>query len=99
MELLKIENKEGLLCLSDTNKIVSQITAEDISAALELILTKDDIEIPEEIDYSIIVNPAQRIIFEQLYSSFKEVLGSKDALMNEINETFAQAEEKYLNKN
>ena len=96
MELLKIDNGEGFLCLDGESKLVSQVTAEDISKALELILTDDGIEITEEPNISTINNPAHKIIFEQLLASLKEVFNSRDAINDEINETFAKAEETYL---
>lgn len=96
MELLKIESEQGFLLLGDRSVVVSQVTAEDISAALELILTNDEIEIPEAVDSSTIVNPAQKIIFEQLFASFREVFASRDALNDGIDEVFAAAEEKYF---
>lgn len=96
MELLKIENDQGFLLLNDKRIVVSQVTEEDISEALELILTNDEIEIPEVVDSSTIVNPAQKIIFEQLLASFREVFASRDALNDEIDEVFAAAEEKYF---
>lgn len=96
MELLRIENNEGYLCLNRKKAIVSQITAEDISASLELILTNTSVEIPEDVDCSTITNPAQKIIFEQLRSSFREVQASRDTINDEVNEAFAQAEKKYL---
>lgn len=96
MELLKIENKQGFLCLNNKEKLVSQITAEDISSALELILSDDKTVIPEDADCSAIDNPAQKIIFEQLLASFKEVFASRAALIDEIDEAFIQAETKYL---
>lgn len=96
MELLKIDNGQGFLCLRDNKKLVSQITTEDISSALELILSDTEIDIPEDIDCTVIANPAQKIIFEQLIASFKEVLASRAALNDEIDEAFAQAEAKYF---
>lgn len=97
MDLLKIESDQGFLLLNDKKIVVSQVTAEDISGALELILTNDEIEIPDILDCSTIVNPAQRIIFEQLHASFREVYASRDALKDEIDEVFVAAEEKYFN--
>lgn len=96
MELLKMENNQGFLLLNDKKISVSQVTAEDISGALELILTNDEIEIPEVVDCSTIANPAQKIIFEQLFASFREVFVSKDAVKDEIDEAFAMAEERYF---
>ncbi len=98
MELLKIENAQGFLCIEgNEDKLVSQVTTEDISKAVEIVLSDESVTIPDAIDCSSIVNPAQKIIFEQLHLSLKEVFASRDMLKSEIDEVFAQAEKKYLN--
>lgn len=97
MDLLKIEDKTGYFCLPEKpDKVVSQVTADDICQALELILTSGEIEIAIELDSDCIANPAQKIIFEQLRNSFNEVVNLRDSIKAEIDETFAQAEAKYL---
>lgn len=97
MELLKIENAQGFLCIEGSeDKLVSQVTTEDISNAVEVILSNENVVIPGTIDCSFIANPVQKIIFEQLHLSFKEVFASRDALKSEIDDVFAEAESKYL---
>lgn len=97
MELLKVKNAQGFLCIEgNEDKLISQVTTEDISKAVGIILSNESVTIPDTMDCSSIVNPAQKIIFEQLHASFREVFASRDALNDEVNEVFAQAEEKYL---
>lgn len=97
MELLKVKNSQGFLCIEgNEDKLISQVTTEDISKAVEVILSSESVVIPDTIDCSPIANPAQKIIFEQLHASFREVFASRAALNDEVNEAFAQAEEKYL---
>ena len=97
MDLLKIIDKEAYFCTSDENvKLVSQITTDDIEQALEVLLESDDIGLGIDEDTSVIANPAQRIVFQQLQLSFKEVLDSRDTIHSEIDAVFAQAESKYL---
>lgn len=99
MDLLKIEEKEALFCLPDgTKKVVSEVTTEDLNKALVFLFESEDVSLSEDADSKSIANPAQRIVFEQLRSSFKEVLDSRDAIKAEINNVFSQAEAKYLEK-
>lgn len=100
MDLLKIVDKEAFFCLpGGREKVVSQVTTEDINQALEILLSSDNIGLAIGEDSDVIANPAQRIVFEQLRSSFKEVLDSRDTIKAEIDAVFAQAEAKYLNPN
>lgn len=97
MDLLNIENGEAFLCLNgEIPKIVSQVSTDDISKALEALLETKEIGLALNEDSSAIVNPAQRIIFEQLRSSFKEVLDSRDSIQNEVDRVFAPAEAMYF---
>ena len=97
MDLLKIKDKVAYLCLSSSEeKVVSQVTVEDIDAALEVLIASPDVDIATDEDSSVIEHPAQKIVFEQLRASFKEVQDSREAIISEVDETFAQAESKYL---
>lgn len=97
MDLLKVEDGKAFLCLNDEDsKIVSQVSTDDISKALEVILEAEEIGLALDEDPSSIVNPAQRIIFEQLRSSFKEVLDSRDSIQDEVDRVFAPAEAMYF---
>ena len=97
MDLLRIEDKVGYFSLDVTSeKVVSEVTNEDIRAAVELLLDADDIDISIDEDTSTIANPAQRIVFEQLRVDFKEVLDSRQSILENIDSMFAAAEAKYL---
>lgn len=97
MELLKVKNNQGFLCIEGSeDKLISQITTEDISKAVEIILSNESVVVSDTIDCSPIANPAQKIIFEQLHLSLKEVFASRDTLKSEIDNVFAEAESKYL---
>ncbi|MBR3225968.1 MAG: hypothetical protein IKF78_11670 [Atopobiaceae bacterium] len=98
MDLLKIKDKEAFFCMGNgTEKLVSQVTTDDINQALELLLDSEGIGLALGDDATVIANPAQRIMFERLRMSFKEVLDSKRTIKAEIDAVFAQAEAKYLN--
>lgn len=97
MELLKVKGTQGFLCIEGSeDKLISQVTTEDISKAVEIILSNKSAVIPDTIDCSPIANPAQKIIFEQLHLSLKEVFASRDMLKGEIDNAFVEAESKYL---
>ena len=97
MDLLRIKEKVGYFSLDGTTeKIVSRVSNEDIRAAVELLLTTDDVGIADGEDTTVIVNPAQQIVFEQLRAAFKEIIDSRQSILGEIDSTFAAAEAKYL---
>ena len=97
MDLLKVEDGQAFLCLNgEEPKIISQVTTDDISKALEVILETEETGLALDEDPSSIVNPAQRIIFEQLRSSFKEVFDSRDSIQDEVDRVFAPAEAMYF---
>ena len=97
MDLLKVEEGKAFLCLNDeAPKIISQVSTDDINKALEVLLEVEEVGLALGEDSSSIANPAQRIVFEQLRSSFKEVLDSRNSIQDEINRVFAPAEELYF---
>lgn len=97
MDLIKIIDKEAFFCLpNEANKIISQVTTGDINKALGFLLESNDVGLATNEDSTVIANPAQRIIFEQLRASFKEALDSRETIKAEIDSVFAQAEAKYL---
>lgn len=97
MDLLKVEDGQAFLCLNgEEPKIISQVMTDDISKALEVILETEETGLALDEDPSSIANPAQRIIFEQLRSSFKEVFDSRDSIQDEVDRVFAPAEAMYF---
>jgi hypothetical protein len=100
MDLLSIRDSKGYFHLPDEQeKLVSQITARDIDAALELILQRTDITLALDANTDEISNPAEKIIFTQLQSSLLEVQESRESIISDINEAFEGAEKKYLSRN
>lgn len=97
MDLLVIEGNEAKFCSKPgQTKLVSQVTPEDISLALECLLENNQVGIAADEDENKITNPAQKIFFQQLRNSFKEILDSRETILGEIDATFHDAEEKYL---
>ena len=97
MDLLVIDGNEAKFCgKTGQTKLVSQVTPEDISLALECLLENDQVGIAADEDENKITNPAQKIFFQQLRTSFKEILDSRETILGEIDATFHDAEEKYL---
>lgn len=97
MDLLSIEGNEAFFqCLGSEKKLVSQVTPDDINSALDVIIQSPEVGFGQGMDSSTILNPAQKIIFEQLRTSFQEVHESRDSILNEVASTFADAESKYL---
>jgi|GEM_PF-2444663 hypothetical protein len=100
MDLLNIRDAKGYFHLPDEQeKLVSQVTAKDINAALELILQRTDITLASDANTDDISNPAEKIIFTQLRNSLLEVQESRESIISDINVAFEGAEKKYLSRN
>ncbi|MDQ7227254.1 hypothetical protein RCI17_11055, partial [Staphylococcus haemolyticus] len=72
---------------------ITEITSNDIYKLLEVILesnvTMDNYE-DKKID-----NPAEEIIYVNIYNQFKEIIEDKTNIIDSINEEYKLAEEKY----
>lgn len=101
MGLLVVKDKAAFFCMPDEQeKDVMEVTPNDVEKALELLVDDEKLEICGEEDInaaSTIANPAQKIVFEQLWSGFKGVQDSSPAFREEVDKVFADAEAKYLN--
>ena len=77
----------------DKNWNITEITSNDIYKLLEVILesnvTMDNYE-DKKID-----NPAEEIIYSNIYNQFKEIIEDKTNIIDSINEEYKLAEEKY----
>lgn len=96
MKLLSIENEKGYLSTnSQTRKEMTEVSAEDIDAAMLLLLGEENCEFDPVTE---IANPASKIIYEQLFFAFQDLLKSKPGILSDIDATFEAAEKKYLSK-
>ena len=77
----------------DEYRNITEITSNDIYKLLEVILesnvTMDNYE-DKKID-----NPAEEIIYSNIYNQFKEIIEDKTNIIDSINEEYKLAEEKY----
>ncbi|KAB2180389.1 MULTISPECIES: hypothetical protein [Staphylococcus] len=95
MKLLTIDkNCAHFLDLNkDEYRNITEITSNDIYKLLEVILesnvTMDNYE-DKKID-----NPAEEIIYVNIYNQFKEIIEDKTNIIDSINEEYKLAEEKY----
>ena len=67
MKILKYENNVSFLNVDGVDKKILEITKDDILKVLEYIYNNDDVEL-EEFDKDRIVNEAEKIVYENLYS-------------------------------
>ena len=81
------------MCIRDRYRNITEITSNDIYKLLEVILesnvTMDNYE-DKKID-----NPAEEIIYSNIYNQFKEIIEDKTNIIDSINEEYKLAEEKY----
>jgi hypothetical protein len=95
MKLLTIDKNCALFLdlNKDEYRNITEITSNDIYKLLEVILesnvTMDNYEV-KKID-----NPAEEIIYVNIYNQFKEIIEDKTNIIDSINEEYKLAEEKY----
>lgn len=94
MKILKYENNVSYLYVDGKYKKLLEISKEDILKTLEYIYENEEIEL-EEYDKEIIVNEAEKIVYENLYNKFNNFKENKSILKNEIDNLFKDLEEKY----
>lgn len=96
MKYLKINNRKGYFYNSEGKECeVSNITKEDMLYLLDE-LTKEDVEFKMDVyDENEIDNPAQKIIYENLYKKFSSLTESKNQFIDDSRQVYKGALEKY----
>lgn len=94
MKILKYEDNVSYLYVDGKYKKLLEISKEDILKSLEYIYENEDVEL-EEYDKEKIVNEAEKIVYENLYSKLNNFKEDKFILKDEIDNLFKDLEEKY----
>lgn len=94
MKILKYEDNVSYLYVDGKYKKLLEISKEDILKSLEYIYENEDVEL-EEYDKEKIVNEAEKIVYENLYSKLNNFKEDKSILKDEIDNLFKDLEEKY----
>ena len=93
MAILSIDNKLGYIEVEGKKKLANEATAEDVERLIRMVIERESVEM----DYpSGIVNPANEIVYKQLYSALTDLVERKPEIVSEVEERFAEAERKYL---
>jgi hypothetical protein len=86
MQILKIEENEGKYSIDGKNYLkIEDIDKEAILEIMKQILKEEDIQLDEISDTKKILNPAQAIIYRDLYLKLKTLIDEKPNIM-QINE-------------
>ncbi len=97
MICLKIENGKGYFLAADnTLKDIHEIRKEDILRLLDF-ATNPNVEFEMDEDKDCIQNEAHRIIYNRLYSKFKELLENRNRFFDESERLYKDAFQKYEN--
>ena len=104
MKLLKIREQKGFFInpshidkeksIDNQYKNIEMISKEDILSMIDFIM-ENDIEM-DEYKETLLPNPAQKIIYENLYNHLSNLKNCKDDLIKQTDKKFKDAEEKYL---
>jgi hypothetical protein len=74
--------------------IIDKIDKEDLLFLINSAVEKEDFEI-EPYDSEKIKNPAQQIIYENIYKKFEELLKNRNQLKDQVDNLYKDAFEKY----
>lgn len=77
-------------------KNIELIENEDVKDLLIYIINNDD-SVLDDYDNDAIINPAQNLIYLELFTELTKVLNSKKDIIDKINEQFKPIEDKYNN--
>ena len=97
MELLKIKNNKGLFLKNGSYLSVKEMGREDLLTMLDKIYEDDSFVVVDISDENIdnINDPAEKIIFRNVYHKVFDYYNNRDNLRNEINDLFIDFEQKY----
>lgn len=100
MKVLKIEANNGFFLRNDGEYCkITSISSDDIIQILEWILEVDDIEMDNYDSQEVsLKNPAEAIIYSELYKRFISTLMNKTKIIDEVKLEFKDAYEKYAAK-
>ena len=93
MVILSIDDKLGYIEVEGTKKPANEATVEDIEYLIKQVMERDSVEMDP---IGEIVNPANEIVYEQLYKALNGLVKRKKEILAEIEGRFADAEKKYL---
>ena len=95
MKLLKIENNSGKYSIDGTiYKAIEEISKEDILTLINKIF-EEVVEIEEPTADNDINSPAQKIIYTKIFEKLKELIASKQDIIDRNQKLFAEAYKKY----
>ena len=96
MKNLRISDGKGEFSLDGENfRPVDEINKDDLLALLDIALdSAQEMEMDEYVAENV-VHPAHKIIYENLHDKFLEVVSNKEQFVDDINELYKDAYEKY----
>ena len=101
MKLLEIKDKKGYFRspLSDADQngkitLIDQIDKEGLMMLLNLYINGDDIEMDSYEEHPI-ENPAQQIIYKNIFDNFSELVNNKNKFKDEGERLYLDAIQKY----
>ena len=102
MKILKIDSGEAKFLSKDgaSYSNIDLIEKEDILRLMKLCIDEEVIyDISENQGGLKINSPAQKIIYDQIVSKFKELIDNKENIINNVHTDFKKAFEKYSSYN
>ena len=98
MKILRVEERKGEYSLDgDDYKSIVDIRKEDIQQLLTIIMIgNEDVEVDDLSNGFDIANGAERIVYEQILSSIKKLIGKRDEIKLRVEMKYEAIKAKYL---
>ncbi|MDY0278175.1 MAG: hypothetical protein RBQ97_08825 [Acholeplasma sp.] len=98
MKILKIEDKKGLYMKKGSDyETIDKITKEELFDLIEFVVDNNETEFDDS-SVSEIVNPAQKIIYDNIKARLHEIKLQRETISSNKNKIYLEAIEKYGKK-
>lgn len=94
MKHLRINNRKGEFLRGNDWVVITEITAEDILNLAKASVSEDDFEV-DAFEESVLVNPAQKIIYQKISDQLISLHARKQEFADETRNVYQDAYDKY----
>lgn len=94
MKYLEIENNKGYYYLNSQKIEIDKIAKEDILELVKILMSEEDFTM-DEFSEEKLQHGVHKIIYRNIYSKFQDLKNEKDSIIDEVNQDFQEAFQKY----
>lgn len=94
MKILEIRDNQGFFNAGDSEKLIDSISKDELLKLVDHVLGDDAVELDEYRD-DLIGNPAQKIIYKNIYKELSGLLERRSDFVDVSKKLYSEAYEKY----